>query len=381
MVATMQASLLLILPLAAHSFMPVPVAVPTFTAAGRMSVALRPSAPALGLRMSAYEAVNDIALETLKKLEPNLDKLDDSELARLQGMCSQIVNKAAKLRGGAGQTAAASKKSLAEIEAENDAFYGIEESKAAAPKSAPPPPRAAPPPAEKTAASSGAGEKFSSYVDAVRPLPIKTATDESEVSDEEWNEYYRKRFGREPDLTPLVADDVPRPAGDDEDDDFATVRKVQANAKSYETPEKYYEALNQAIAEWKSKRQERGGLVGAAVSDRYMDQLRNMKPFDEAEQGQAFQLGCMLTEEKGEDADGNEVGILVFTSIDKSGTLFPIGLEKGDALLAINGNDVTCYADLKRELKKIHDADQHSAEVTVQKASKGVAETFKVDGQ
>ncbi len=50
----------------------------------------------------------------------------------------------------------------------------------------------------------------------------------------------------------------------------------------------------QAIADWKQKKQAKGGLVGAAVSDRYMDQLKQMKPFELAKNGQNFQLGCML---------------------------------------------------------------------------------------
>lgn len=326
--------------------------------------------------MSAYEALNDIAISTLKKLEPHVGDLDPAELARLQGVCSQIVDKATKLRGGAGRVDTANK-TPAQIEAENNEFFGIEDAPApkAEAKRAPAPAKAE---AEKAA---GTGQRISKYIDTERTEVIKPATEEADVSDEEWNDYYRKRFGRDPDLTPLVDDDIPRPPpGPGEEDDFREVRIVQSKAKEYESPEAYYEALNAAISAWKEKRKAKGGLIGAAVSDRYMDQLRNMKPFEEAQEGQNFQLGCMLVEEKGEDADGNEVGILVFTSIDKSSTLSPLGLDKGDALLAINGSDVTNYKDLKREIGKIHAAGKLSAEVTVQKAEKGIAETFLVHG-
>jgi len=36
-----------------------------------------------------------------------------------------------------------------------------------------------------------------------------------------------------------------------------------------------------------------------------------------------------------------------YAQVDKASTLSPLGLEKGDALLAIDGNDVGSYGDLK----------------------------------
>ena len=65
---------------------------------------------------------------------------------------------------------------------------------------------------------------------------------------------------------------------------------------------------------------ESGGLVGSVVSDRYMDQLASMKPFEE-QQGKKFSLGAMLVERKGTDAEGNERGVLVTTQVDGPGTL------------------------------------------------------------
>jgi hypothetical protein len=39
------------------------------------------------------------------------------------------------------------------------------------------------------------------------------------------------------------------------EDSFAEVRKVQASAGQYPTSDAYYDALNSAIARWRSKRQ------------------------------------------------------------------------------------------------------------------------------
>jgi hypothetical protein len=70
------------------------------------------------------------------------------------------------------------------------------------------------------------------------------------------------------------------------------------------------------------------------VSDRYMDQLASMKPFEE-QQGKKFSLGCMLVERKGTDAEGTERGVLVTTQVDGPGTLGMAGVEKGDAVRGI----------------------------------------------
>ena len=48
------------------------------------------------------------------------------------------------------------------------------------------------------------------------------------------------------------------------------------------------------VCRWRNKRASDGGLVGAVVSDRYMDQLASMKPFDEPDGGRKFSLGAML---------------------------------------------------------------------------------------
>jgi len=44
-------------------------------------------------------------------------------------------------------------------------------------------------------------------------------------------------------------------AGNPEDDSFHEVRKIQAAAAEYPTPEAYYDALNDAIARWRNNRQ------------------------------------------------------------------------------------------------------------------------------
>ena len=50
------------------------------------------------------------------------------------------------------------------------------------------------------------------------------------------------------------------------------------------------------VCRWRNKRASDGGLVGAVVSDRYMDQLASMKPFDEPDGGRKFSLGAMLVQ-------------------------------------------------------------------------------------
>jgi hypothetical protein len=57
----------------------------------------------------------------------------------------------------------------------------------------------------------------------------------------------------------VVYTDVLLAAGGAEDS-FAEVRKVQASAGQYPTSDAYYDALNSAIARWRSKRQ--GDLGG-----------------------------------------------------------------------------------------------------------------------
>jgi hypothetical protein len=60
----------------------------------------------------------------------------------------------------------------------------------------------------------------------------------------------------------VVHPDVLLAAGGAEDS-FAEVRKVQASAGQYPTSDAYYDALNSAIARWRSKRQ---GDLGAPPS-------------------------------------------------------------------------------------------------------------------
>jgi S1-C subfamily serine protease len=109
-----------------------------------------------------------------------------------------------------------------------------------------------------------------------------------------------------------------------------------------------------------------------------MDQLASMRPFDEPEGGKKFSLGCMLVERKGTDSDGNERGILVTTSVDPPGTLGIAGVQKGDAVLALNGSDVENYQDLKREMGKIHAAGRMTVDITIQRQAVGVPEILTV---
>ena len=103
---------------------------------------------------------------------------------------------------------------------------------------------------------------------------------------------------------------------------------------------------------------ESGGLVGSVVSDRYMDQLASMKPFEE-QQGKKFSLGAMLVERKGTDAEGNERGVLVTTQVDGPGTLGMAGVEKGDAVrgfyMLIDRSLLTFYS-VKRDLTALRRA-------------------------
>jgi len=122
---------------------------------------------------------------------------------------------------------------------------------------------------------------------------------------------------------------------------------------------------------------ESGGLVGAVVSDRYMDQLASMKPFEE-QQGKKFSLGCMLVERKGTDDEGNERGVLVTTQVDPPGTLGMAGVEKGDAVLALNGVDVENYDDLRKAMAKIHAAGHMTVEVVIQRQAVGAPELLTV---
>lgn len=221
------------------------------------------------------------------------------------------------------------------------------------------------------------GRKFSKYLPPQSETKIdKKATVESFVSEDEWTQAYIKEFGAPPPEVPLIDDETPRPAGGAEDS-FAEVRNIQAQAGSYPTSEAYYDALNAAMARWRNTRQESGGLVGAVVSDRYMDQLASMKPFEE-QQGKKFSLGCMLVERKGTDDEGNERGVLVTTQVDPPGTLGMAGVEKGDAVLALNGVDVENYDDLGKAMAKIHAAGHMTVEVVIQRQAVGAPELLTV---
>jgi len=113
------------------------------------------------------------------------------------------------------------------------------------------------------------------------------------------------------------------------------------------------------------------------VSDRYMDQLASMRPFHEGE-GKKFSLGCLLVERSGTDEEGNERGVLVTTQVDPPGTLGIAGVQKGDAVLAINGQDVESYADLKDAMAKIHAAGKMTVQIVIQRQAAGVPELLTV---
>jgi len=215
------------------------------------------------------------------------------------------------------------------------------------------------------------GKAISKYTpDKVRGEVIKTATEEADVGEDEYLREYRKVFGVDPSTEPLIDDETPRPPppkGQEHTDAFAEVRRVQASAKDYESSEEYYAKLNQAIANWKKERTKKGELQGTAVSDRYMDQLAIMKPFDAKNTGRKFSLDCMLVEEEGKDEDGNKRGILVMTDVDGPGALGMAGCIKGDALLEVNGTPVPNYKALREVMAKVHSSGKMEAEVLVQK--------------
>jgi len=371
--------------------------------------------------------LSDMTLEMLKRVEKSLGDLDDIQLARFQGVCQQVADKAHALRGpdavGPPTKVDYGNKSFEEIEAENDAYFGLDDDtqledvrpppRAAAP-SAPAPtptptpaapaptPVPAPAPArpgsvDRDGRSTSAlsrvqtsdnqappivekkgGRVFSKYLPPQEETQIlKKATVESFVSEDEWTAAYIKEFGAPPPEAPMIDDETPRPAGNPEDDSFHEVRKVQAAAGDYPTSEAYYDALNDAIARWRNNRQESGGLVGSVVSDRYMDQLASMKPFDAGE-GNKFSLGCLLVERKGSDDEGNERGVLVTTQVDPPGTLGIAGVQKGDAVLAINGQDIESYADLKEAMAKIHAVGKMTVQVVIQRQAVGSPELLTV---
>lgn len=117
--------------------------------------------------------------------------------------------------------------------------------------------------------------------------------------------------------------------------------------------------------------------MGSVVSDRYMDQLASMKPFDSGE-GNKFSLGCLLVERKGTDDEGNERGVLVTTQVDPPGTLGIAGVQKGDAVLAINGQDIESYAELKEAMAKVHAIGAKTVQVVIQRQAVGVPELLTV---
>ena len=94
--------------------------------------------------------------------------------------------------------------------------------------------------------------------------------------------------------------------------------------------------------------------------------------------GKKFSLGCLLVERMGTDDEGNERGVLVTTQVDPPGTLGIAGVQKGDAVLAINGQDVGTYADLREAMGKIHAAGKMTVQVVIQRQAVGVPELLTV---
>mmetsp|Transcript_29727 Transcript_29727/g.68187 ORF Transcript_29727/g.68187 Transcript_29727/m.68187 type:complete len:418 (-) Transcript_29727:146-1399(-) len=387
-----------------------------------------PSLRATSRRPSSLKMVDkdyvDAALGMLKTLQGDLKKLDDVELARLSGVCTRLTDDILIMRKNSGTAgpinmashATTQGMSQSEIEAANDAFFNdgtsfkdlLDQSDlprtptpAAAPPAAAPAARAAAPQAQAAAPKAApaaraqtnsekynqvteTGKAISKYTSTVRPEVIKTSTPESDVSEDEWAAEYRKIFGSEPSTEPMIDDETPRPPPPPELehlDAFSAMRKVQAGAKDYATPADYYAALNLAISNWKDSRSERGELQGTAVADRYMDQLSTMSPFDENNQGKKFSLDVMLVEETGKDAEGKFRGVLVMSDVDPPGALGMAGCRKGDALLAVNGVDVTSYADLKKAMAPIHEARQLTADILVQRKKSDAPELFRVSSE
>ena len=241
---------------------------------------------------SSRSDLGDMAIEMLKRVERNLGDLDDMQLATLQGLSQQVADRCHKQRGpnavGPVTKVDYGEKTFAEIEAENDAFFGLDEGTgenledipsprraqhAPAPASSPAPsPAPTPPPRASAPAASPAtetvqppysasdtsfaaidrdgriiantpsrvqnsdnmhkpyeevegGRKFSEYIPAQAVTDIgRKATPESFVPEDEWTAAYIKEFGAPPPEVPLVDDETPRPVGGD-DDEFAEVRR------------------------------------------------------------------------------------------------------------------------------------------------------------
>eukprot|EP00960_Hanusia_phi_P049976 759911-Hanusia_phi.AAC.14 len=380
---------------------------PMVTSAGRKSP----------LRAPRMSDMSDMTIEMLKRVEKNLDELPETELIRLQTVCAKVAAKVATLRTGTKSAASTTttQQQIYDSDEDSDAYYGIGGSSskeledslpsfnkrpASRPQQASqPPPTSAPvnratsPPAssvKRSEAEKAPPGSASKYIDLKPIVDVKTATYESVVDDDVWTTEYVKTFGSKPNLVPLIDDETPRPPpskvpadflrilmfffeGEGEVDGFAKIRLVQANAKSYATPQDYMDALNNAISEWKAERSKRGELAGAVVSDRYIDQLTSMKGGSsvmlDSSSARKFTLDSMLAEENGVDANGNERKVLVFTSVlhhvflvDPPGSMGMAGVLAGDALLEVNGAEVHSYADLRAAMAKIHSVGELSAE-------------------
>ncbi|EKX53668.1 hypothetical protein GUITHDRAFT_132756 [Guillardia theta CCMP2712] len=369
---------------------------PMVTAVGRRSTFCAP-------RMSD---MSDMTIEMLKRVEKTLGELPETELIRT--VCAKVAAKVATLRTGSKSSAtatAATQTQIFDSDEDSDKYYGIGESSSkdledslptleqrraarptqaslpktqAAPSPPPAPAASTPTPVKRAGSTEATSGSRSKYLD-IKPIDnVKTATDESVVDDDEWTKEYVKTFGSKPNLDPLIDDETPRPpprAG--EIDGFAKIRLVQANAKSYPTPQDYMDALNAAIFEWKAERSKRGELAGAVVSDRYIDQLNSVKGGSSAMldsvSARKFTLDSMLVEEKGVDSNGNERGVLV----DAPGSMGMAGVQVGDALLEVNGAEVQSYADLRTAMSKIHSTGELSAEVVIQRQGKPTPERIR----
>lgn len=347
--------------------------------------------------------MGDMTMEMMRRLQSSMDQLSQQDLAKLKALCSEVSAKADALSKGskpapiakqaappapAPAPAPVSKprafvigSSNADVVAENDKFFGIDEgpideSGEPIKKKAPQEKNKIPQPQLKNLKEepTEGTRRFSKYLPDERPAnePKSLPTDEAVVDAGEWNKEYEKIFGKPDNLPISDIDELTSPKGGTEDpnDSFAKVRAVQANARNFNSPDEYYKALNAAMNEWRLNRQAKGNLVGSVTSDRYIDQLANAAPdaANRQEWGQAkkFTLDAMLNPVSAKDEDGKDVTVLQFTQVDDFGTCGLAGVQVGEALTQLNNRNINSFDDLKAAIGEIHAAGLSKVQGTVQ---------------
>jgi len=398
-------ALVLLLAASCDAFLPAPAAV-----WGRGAALPRGARrAACGPRMMSD--MGDMTMEMMRRLQKSMHELSPQDLAKLKALCEAVSAKADEVsKAGRSPSPAPAKKAAApalrdgspvptakpfvigapkasaDVVAENDAFFGIddtpvdeagepikkkgEQKEALMQKNKIPQPQ---PKNLKESPTEGT-KRFSKYLPDERPeiAGKKLATDEAIIDEDTWNEEYIKVFGRPPNDDPITdIDELTSPKGiNDPNDSFQAVRAVQANAGSYPTPQEYYDALNAAMTKWKQDRMAQGKTIGSAASERYISQLANSSPdsanFQKFGEEKKFTLDCMLNPVDAKDEKGATVTVLQFTQIDEKGTTGLAGCQVGEALTMLHGVQVNSFEDLNQAISSIHKQNLGVVEATVQ---------------